>query len=101
MKTGFYWLSDYVTSCITYAAAYHRVTSGTGSTAAADEAKVAWYNQCRQYRGILHDKRSSFWRETTEAERASPRKLQQSHSENQLPVGNRFTNLPFNKPTHY
>jgi len=62
----------------TYAAACRRATSGTGSTAAADAAKVAWYNHRRQYRGLLHDKRSSFWREIIEAERASPRKLWQS-----------------------
>lgn len=45
----------------------HHVVSATGSTAAADVAKVAWYNQRRQYRGLVHDERSSFCRETIEA----------------------------------
>ena len=58
-----------------YSAACRRAASGRSPSAVADTAKTAWYNQRRQYRELLHTKRSAFWCDSIEADRASPRKL--------------------------
>ena len=58
-----------------YAAACRRATTGVGSATVADSAKAAWYDQRRRYRELLQSKRSSFWCDTVEADRASPQKL--------------------------
>ena len=60
-----------------YSASSRRLTrsgsAASATVAAAAAAKAAWYDQRRRYRELRDAKRSTFWCETIEADRASPR----------------------------